>query len=119
MIGAFIQIGAGLVMLGLILLGAHMILEPGRWPNIRLFGSWRADPWPRGVQEEDPVRFDLVGAERRRRARLAPRFPSTDIIATARADAPGMKSPTIEEASEAATGHRLEPLHAVVRRLRR
>jgi hypothetical protein len=117
MIGGLIQIGAVLGMLGLMMLGAHLILQSGRGLNVGLFRPWRGDPWPRGVQEEEPVRFDLVGAERRRRARLAPHFPPADIVATVSPDPLELES-RIEETRGPAGSRRLEPLHAVVRRLR-
>ena len=85
MIGGLIQIGAGLGMLALMMLGAHVILDPARGLKGGLFRPWRADPWPRGVQEEEPVRFDLAGAERRRRERLAPHYPPIEETPSARA----------------------------------
>jgi hypothetical protein len=45
--------------------------------GISLFRPWRGDPWPRGVQEDDDVRFDW------RPARRAPDLAETEDLVEA------------------------------------
>jgi hypothetical protein len=120
-IGALVQIGLGMALLGLLVLGSRLILEPARVLRLGLFRPWRGDPWPRGVQEEDPVAFDWAGAERRRRARLAPRYGDLVIQPTIDPTGPPARDDTTTDGTaveDAPPGARVdvEPLQPEVRR---
>jgi hypothetical protein len=55
-----------------------LLLRPARQMRVDI-RPWRGDPWPRGVQEEYDIRFDL-SAGRKRRTPIAPTW--SDIVVT-------------------------------------
>ena len=67
-------------MVGLVggVAGLKFLLHPASGLRLNVFRPWQGDPWPRGVQEEDGVRFDWSAAARLRRAALRPDW--SDIV---------------------------------------
>ena len=44
--------------------GVKFLIQPASSLRLDVFRPWRADPWPRGVQEDDEVRFDWSATKR-------------------------------------------------------
>jgi hypothetical protein len=65
MVAAMVGLVAGVA-------GVKFLLNPASGLRLSVFRPWQGDPWPRGVQEEDGVRFDRSAAARLRRAALRP-----------------------------------------------
>ena len=73
MVAAMVALVAGVA-------SVRLLLHPASGLRINIFRPWQGDPWPRGVQEENEVRFDWAAPARLRRAALLPDW--SDIVVT-------------------------------------
>ena len=90
MIEALLSIGATMAGFVAGIAALHVVFSPASRLRIDVFRPYRGETWPRGVQEDDTVRFTW---SRRRPARPPIRPSWSDIVVVPTADEP---TPAIE-----------------------
>lgn len=115
MVGGVLYVVAALVGLVVGVWGLRFILEPARTLNLTIFRPYRSLPWPRGVQEDDSVRFNWSAAASRR----VPTKPSwADVVVRPTGRPPAGDAESRDASVEEVYGETVmvEPLRATVHR---
>ncbi len=115
MVAGIIYIAAAMAGFLAAIGGLKWFFQPARSLRLSVFRPYRGDPWPRGVQEDDSVRYDWSSFGRRR----VPIHPTWGDLAVSPAGVAAVDDPepgTFDVEELAGQAVEVEPLHATVHR---